>query len=333
MTSTLSIPDAPLEWAREKLANLSYSIRQEEIVLTTPWSKVVRFSTSSGTVYLKQTPATSFLSIEPKIIRLLFEQFHANVPHVIAINDECHCFLMNDCGKSLRSLLKSKFNPKLLSQAIEQYGAIQRSTEGHIETFLKLGIPDWRLDKLPALYNELISKTEFLISEGLTSKELNALQHLSTHFSEQCGLLSTYGIPETLGYHDFHDNNVLVDQSTEKLIFMDWSEVAIIHPFFSLQTCLQQSIKHHNVKEGDQTYRKLQETCLKNWSGLASKNQLSAAFDLAKQVYSIFSVQACYQFMVSVDLKAYKAYYADRPSKITENFKSYIALALGGNPL
>lgn len=314
-----------IEWAITCLVSLDYSIEQEpEYVLSTPWSSVYRFPTSKGDIYLKQTPPPIFLSSEPKIIRLLSEQFHANVPVVIAINDDHHCFLMKDAGKPLRQTLKSEFKPELLCQAIKQYAAIQRSTENHIETFLNMGIPDWRLDKLPILYDQMIEQTDFLKAEGLTDQELHALQSLSPQFSTQCELLSRHEIPSTLGFHDFHDNNVLIDTNTQKMTFVDWSETAIIHPFFSLYTCLQQSITHHGIQEGDQIYQKLQDACLENWLGIKTKDQLTQIFALAKQIVPIYGALACYQFMISVDLQAYKAYYSNRPSKITQYFKEYI---------
>ena len=314
-----------LKWATDCLASKGYSIEHSpEIVLSTPWSAVIRFSTSTGDVYLKQTPPSIFLSSEPKIIRLLSEQFHASVPVVIAINDDPHCFLMKDAGKPLRERLKIESRPELLCQAIKQYAAIQRSTEDCIETFLKLGVPDWRLGQLPILYDQMINQTNFLKEEGLTDEELQLLHELSPQFLAQCRLLSNYGIPETLGYHDFHDKNVLIDPNTKKMTFVDWGETAIIHPFFSLYTCLEQSITHHGVKEADQTYRKLQDACLENWLGLATKNQLLDTFILAKQVRPIYCILACYQFMMSVDLQAYKAYYPNNPSSISGSFREYI---------
>ena len=247
-----------LKWGTDCLVSNGYSIKHSpEIVLSTPWSTVIRFSTSTGNVYLKQTPQALFLSLEPKIIQLLAEKFHASVPVVIAINENLHCFLMKDAGKPLRETLKGEFKPDLLCQAIKQYAAVQRSTEDHIEMFLKLGILDWRLDKLPILYDQMLNKTDFLKAEGLTDQELQILQELSPRFLTQCKLLSNYGIPETLGYHDFHDKNILMDPNTKRMTFVDWGETAIIHPFFSLYTCLQQSITHHGVKEADQTYQKL----------------------------------------------------------------------------
>jgi len=316
-----------LEWATNFLTSNGYPIEQPaDAVLTTPWSVVMRFTTQKGIVHLKQSPSAEFLSSEPTIIRFLSEQLHANVPNVIGVNDELHCFLTKDAGEPLRKILKNEFNAELLSQAIIEYASILRSTERITEMFLDLGVPDWRLDKLPTLYDRLMAQSDFLESEGLTSQEIKILQSLSPQFLSQCKHLSSYGIPETLGYHDFHDNNVLIDPKTQKMTFADWGETAIIHPFFPLYTCLQQAIVHHGVKEGDETYQKLQNACLENWSTFESKKILFEIFALARLVVPFFGAMACYQFMMSVNLQAYKAHSSNRPSKITQYLKEYIGL-------
>jgi hypothetical protein len=312
-----------LKWGTDYLVANGYAIEKHpEILLSTPWSTVFRFSTSIGNVYLKETAPA--ISSEPQIFQLLSEQFHASVPVVIASNDELHCFLTQDAGKTLRETLKVDFKPELLCEAIKQFAAMQRSTEDSIEAFLQLGVQDWRLDKLPILYDQMISQTDFLKTEGLTVKELQILQGLSTQFTAQCTLLSKYGIPETFGIHDFHDNNILIDPSTKKLTFLDFGEANFFHPFFSLYTCLLQSIKHHGVKESDQTYQKLQDACFENWLGLAAKDQLLEVFILAKQLWPIYSALDCYRLMMSVDLQNYKSYFANRPSQLAAFLREYI---------
>lgn len=73
--------------------------------------------------------------MEPQIISILSKQFPANIPNLIASNESLHCFLMEDAGIRLRKFLKAEFSVELLSQAIQQYSAILRSTENDIETF------------------------------------------------------------------------------------------------------------------------------------------------------------------------------------------------------
>lgn len=312
-----------LKWGTDCLVANGYSIeRPPETVLSTPWSTMLRFSTPSGDFYLKQTPPA--ISKEPQIIQLLSEQFHASVPIVIASNNDLHCFMMQDGGKNLRSILKAEFKLDLLCQSIKEYASIQRSTEDHVENFFKLGVPDWRLAKLPSLYDEMVKQTDFLKADGVTDQELRRLQALSPQFLAQCELLSSYGILETIGIPDFNDNNTLFVSNTKRMTFIDWGEAAITHPFFSLYNILEQSIKHYDVKESDQIYNKLEDVCHENWLGLMTKKQLLEVSNLAKQLRIFYGILAGYRLMISVDLQALNTFYANNPNRLAKAFRKYI---------
>lgn len=314
-----------LQWGTNYLISKAYAIEHSpEIVLSTPWSTIIRFDTSKGIIFLKHTPPSLFLSLEPKIISMLSEKFSTDFPSLISVDDNLHCFLMNDAGEPLRKSLKMEFKVDLLCQAIHQYALIQRSTEKKIESFLTLGVPDWRLDKLPKLYDHLVNQTDFLKGEGITDNEVKTLQYLSPKFLEKCILLADYGILETLGRHDFHDNNILINPKTKKMTFIDLGESVVIHPFFPLYTCLRQATTHHGIKENDQIYQTLQNACFEKWLGLMTKKELQEAFILTKELWPLFSVLACYEHMMCVDLKAYRTHYANRPNKIVEYFKEHI---------
>jgi hypothetical protein len=315
-----------IKWATDYLVSKGYSLQSSpEIVVETPWSNVVRILTSKEAVYLKQTPPRLFL--EPKIMQLLTNQLHASVPTVITSNDDLYCFLMKDGGQSLRRYLKIDFQPNLLCQAIRQYTNIQRLTENHVGAFLELGVPDWRLDKLPNLYDQLINQTQFLKADGVTDEELQILQGLSIQVSEQCELLSQYQIPETLVQPDFNTNNTLFDPQAQKMTIVDLGEIVITHPFFSLHNFLLQATIHHGVKELDHTYHQLQNTYCESWLELATKKQLLEGFMLAKKLMPIYSALALYRLMTSIDLQAFKIYYANRPNRLAECIREYIALA------
>jgi aminoglycoside phosphotransferase (APT) family kinase protein len=189
---------------------------------------------------------------------------------------------------------------------------------------LILGVPDWRLDKFPKLYDHIIKQEEFLKADGMIDKELQILRDLSPQILEQCELLTKFQIPETLVQSDFHSNNILFDSNTQKMTFMDLGETVITHPFFSLHTFLRQAIIHHGVQERDQIYCQLQESCFENWVEL-SKNQLLEGFGLAKKLWPIYSALGAYRLMSGIDLQAFKAYYADRPHRLVGYFREYIS--------
>lgn len=311
-----------IRWATDCLIAQGYCIQHPpHIVVETPWSTVIRFSTSKNDMYLKQMPAS--ISLEPKVMQLLAAQCKACVPEVVAINEDLHCFLMKDAGETLREYLKTNFQPDLLNRAITEFTAIQRATENLLDSFLALGVPDWRLDKFPGLYDELITYEDFLKADGLTEKELQILQSLRPEILKQCELLSKYHIPETLVQSDFHSNNIVFHSGTQKLAYIDLGETVITHPFFSLHTFLRQAIIHHAVTEGDHIYLRLQDACFKNWSGL-SKQQVLKGFELTKKLWPVYSALGAYRLMSGVNLQAFKSYYAARPHRLAGYFRAYM---------
>lgn len=140
-----------IQWGCDTLLSHGYTLKNNtpEEVQNTPWSYVVRFATSDGYIYLKHTPA--LLALEPTITQILHDQFHASVPDIIAHNKQLNCFLMKDAGKPLREILKKEFDVILFCNAIDQFTSIQLSVADHVNIFLDIGVPDWRLNKLPDL--------------------------------------------------------------------------------------------------------------------------------------------------------------------------------------
>lgn len=279
-----------IEWSCEKLISLGYALKNQfpETVQNTPWSYVGRFLTSDGYIYLKHTPPQ--LSIEVSIIKLLHDQFKAPVPEVIAHNKKLNCFLMKDAGQSLRGLLKQQFDEDLLIKAIEQFTALQISVADNVNALLDIGVPDYRLDNLPELYLQLISKTDVLIADGLSETELDQLKDLHAIVLDTCKKLSTYAIKQTLVQPDFNDNNALINKHSGSITIVDLGEIVIAHPFFSLITFLFVIKKHHNLTESSDAYLRLKDTCFKPFN--LPKKALSEAMRLVQVLFFVYSALA-----------------------------------------
>ena len=254
-----------IEWARERLLSLGYNLKSTlpENVLNTPWSYVVRFETSDGTIYLKYTPEQ--ISLEAQIIQVLHDQFNASVPVVIAHNAELNSFLMKDAGQSLRSILKQKFDTELLCKAIDQFTSLQIAIADRVDVLLDIGVPNWRLDKLPGLYMQLLAPKALLIEDGLSEVELRECEALLPIISNLCKKLSGFIIKQSIVQPDFNDNNTLVDDVTQAITIIDLGELVISHPFFSLINCLHVIKKHHALTDKDDVYLKIKDACLKNY--------------------------------------------------------------------
>jgi len=156
---------------------------------------------------------------------------------------------------------------------MNEFTSIQLAFADQVDVFIDLGMPDWRLDKLPDLYQKLISQKDILIGDGLSEIEISELETLLPkvfHLSEE---LSQYSIKSTMVQPDFNENNILIGGKSKALTFIDLGEISISHPFFSLLNGLQQIRKHHALTEDDERYLRIQEACFKNYMNFESKKR------------------------------------------------------------
>jgi Phosphotransferase enzyme family len=311
-----------IQWGSQYLSSHGYSLKNNlpQTVQDTPWSYVVRFTTSDGYVYLKHTPA--MLALEATIIQTLRDQFHAPVPKVIAHNAELNCFLMEDAGKSLRGILKQKFDESLLCKAIDQFTLLQLAVADRVDIFLNIGVPDWRLDKLPDLYMQLLSQKDLLIEDGLSEIEIRKLEALLPTILNLCKKLSSYSIKQTIVQPDFNDNNSLVDEMTQEITIIDLGEIAISHPFFSLINYLYVIKKHHALTDEDDTYLRIKDACLKNFMDFESKKRLLDAFEIARILFFIYGALCSYRLMMACDKARFTSFFQrhGRPSMELKKF-------------
>ena len=312
-----------INWAADYLGSIGKSLLgPAKVIQETPWSNVIQLPTLCGYYYLKQ-PAP-LLAKEASVIRILERQFNVNVPFVEAINDELHCFIMKDAGVTLRHYINEENKSGLLCQAIKEFTAFQRVIESSLHSFLKLGLPDWRLHQLLNSYKEIINDKEFLKADGVTNQELDKLKNLTPLIAEQLQELSKYDIPETVVQPDFNTNNILINPQTKQLTIIDLGELAISHPFFSLHNFLFTTLTHHDVHEQDPIWKKMVKTSIKSWSDLWPQKKLLAGYALSKKLWPIYFVCVNYHFMHSVDLQALNSWYVNKPNRLANTFRLYM---------
>jgi hypothetical protein len=214
------------------------------------------------------------------------------VPTVIAHNPELHCFLMKDAGTSLRSILKKKFDTDLLCKAIEQFTDLQITVADHVDAFIDIGVPDWRLNKMPDLYSQAILQKDLLMADGLSALEVNELEKLHQKITDLCQKLSGYVIKQTIVQPDFNDNNTLIDDQSKAITIIDLGEICISHPFFSLLNCLHVIKKHHGLTNEDAAYLKAKDACLKNYMKFESKKNVEDALEIANVLWFVYGLLA-----------------------------------------
>lgn len=293
-----------IEWASSYLASHGYTIQKTEEVQMTPWSEVIRFVTDKDYIYLKKTPPQ--IAIEVDIIELLHNQFHVSVAKIISHNPELNCFLMHDAGKTLREILKKQFDVNLACKAVEQFTAMQLSTADHVDLLIKIGVPDWRLEKIPFLFEAFLLQKNILIADGVSENEIAELKSLMPTVTDLCQKLTEYPIKQTIVQPDFNDNNTLIN-SSQQMTIIDLGEISITHPFFSVINFLFQMKKHHGLKETDNDYQLIKDACLKKF------NNVAGAFEIANKLWLVYGVIAYYRLMVACGVEKVLAF---QPGKL-----------------
>jgi len=235
-------------WIAQAQAWIKQSLAVSGCVLTGPidqfhvriWSTVMRVPTDSGILYFKacepliEARLTSFLSaIQPE-----------NLPDLVAVDPERGWMLMRDAGPMLRTYLKSPADLHMLEPALVRFADLQMAVSGQPEQFLSMGAQDRRLERLPAMFETMLSEAEILRlgeADGLNAGQHRQLLATLPRYREMCQELQTYQVPQTLHHDDFHDGNIFVSGAPgrRRFVFSDWEESSVAHPFFSMMLCLR----------------------------------------------------------------------------------------------
>lgn len=281
-----------MEWG---VKILNEPIIRTTLITQTPWSTVLKIETPHSIVYLKQTPSDLF--IEAEIIKLCRDVCKiTHIPEVIATNKNLHCFLTKDAGNPLREILKQQFDENLFCKAVCEFNAMQLIAADYVDMFLDIGVPDWRLEKLPELYSQLLLEKDILMADGLTEREISQLEGFSQKISTLCKKLSEYPIKQTIIQPDFNDNNILIDSRRTNFTIIDLGEIVISHPFFSLVNCLQQIKKHHALTEDNDTYQRIKDAYLKNYL-IESPQHLTQVFEQVQLLWPVYWSLANHRLM------------------------------------
>lgn len=294
--SQLESHDTIISWAKKVLNPSTF---ESELIVETSWSSVVKINAGAEPVYLKQTPRDLFL--EAEIIKLLCAGGIKAIPQIIADNKNEHCFLMKKCGDvTLRDYFDGNLQLDILKQAIVSYKNLQQSTVKCVDKLLAIGVPDWRLDKFPGLYNELIRNTEYLDDNNVTIEQQRQLHQYKDRVKNLCAELATFRIAETLNHSDFHDNNILYDNTNKTTAIIDLGETAINHPLFSLHACIEAVKNRYHLTEDSAEYKLLQQCAFDGF--LDDKQKFDRAIEIITQLFPVYLLFTQKRFLDAIHM-------------------------------
>jgi hypothetical protein len=289
-----------------------------------PWSSVLHVPTNEGMLFFKATAAETIY--EAALTQKLAGWYPDRMPELVAVDAAQGWMLMRDGGEPLRTAIRATQDVKHWTPVIALYAELQIGVVKYVPDLLALGVPDWRLARLPGLYVDLLSDTDALRLEqedGLSAEEFQRVKDLTARFAGICSELAGIGIPETINHGDFHDGNVLVRDG--RVTLFDWGDGNITHPFVTLRTFFV-SIEN-SLKLDDYAFtpemQDLLLVYLEPWQRFASKEALLSAYSLSRCVATVVKTLAWHQTVSRLEEGPQREKYA---GIVPELFREFIFL-------
>jgi hypothetical protein len=238
-----------------------------EVAHERPWSTVLRVPLADDVAWFKAcAPVQAF---EPRLSARLFARWPDRVAEVLGHDEARAWLLLADGGTPVRELGNP---PEAWLAALPSYAELQRGEATQADDHLAHGVPDLRVARLPARYEDLLRH-----ELPLEHEEVMRLGAFGPRFAELCDELITYGIPETIQHDDLHLANLYVKGETLRVL--DWGDSSISHPFVSLVVTFRFLEEWNELRRGDPWFTRLRDAYLEPWG-----QGLIAAFDLAVRV-------------------------------------------------
>jgi hypothetical protein len=225
------------------------------------------------------------LNFEPALTAFLTRLRPDLSPDLLATDLNRGWMLMLDSGEPLRTFIRSEKSLLRWREILPLFTGLQKEMISHSAEILALGIFDRRLGKLPGLFAGLITnRAAMLIGQpgGLSVDEYTRLQSAGQNFESMCAELASFQIPATLHHDDFHDGNLFLQNG--RVIFTDWGESALAHPFFSLVVLLRGASNSLDLEEDAPELDQMREWYLSGWTDTLPIAELRRAARLAERL-------------------------------------------------
>jgi hypothetical protein len=306
------------EWIEDRLVPRGLTISGKlEPVHIRPWSTVIKVPTVTGDVWFKANGGAT--RYEPRLMVALARWTTGRVLTPLAIDADRGWSLLPDGGRTLRSVRADLASwPEML----RQYGALQRETIPLAPDLIAMGVPDLRPATTPGLLADLLSRPDELRigeTDGLSAQTYARLQSTLPEFTEWCAELEAAGIPPMVQHDDLHDANVFVDG--ERLIFFDWGDASVGHPFSSLLVSLNVARHRFELPPGDAALLRLRDTYLEPWTEDHDREDLIRAVSLAVKIGTVGRALAWRRSLIGSGAAAWQEYGDAIPGWLAELFE------------
>lgn len=283
-------------WMTDCLVHLGLQITGSVQQFRAGWpvSSILRVATASGQAWLKagyQKPPG-----EARLVPELASRWPQWVAQPLAAEPRRNWLLMRDYG--------IKKNNRATADRYAEFASalatFQHEAAGELQTWRKLGCPEipvGHLLKAEGEDEDLIARLEPLLSNGrraLDDGEMSRLREAAEAAGQAGERLEHSGLANTLCPLDYVPENWFVEDDQCRVL--DWSDVAITHPFMAICRTLERLEAPIHLSESEAG---LAESCAEAYleaygsssAGEASREDLESA----RAVYPLFKLRAMAQ--------------------------------------
>jgi hypothetical protein len=223
-------------------------------------------------VFAHELPLTAWLS----------GQFPDYFPQVLALEPDRGWMLLNDHG---RRNLETVQDIGMWEMTLRVLARLQVRLSDDLHDLVALGVPAQTLDDLGGYLDTLLADEDALrIGGQLDDDAIAQLHELAPRLKTLCAEFAACGIPHSLEHGDFYPGQVLVQG--DRVIFIDWSDSTIAHPFFSYAS-LENYVVNEMPHFTQDTLSRLQAAYLEPWREFAEDAVLQRAVTLARPLAAL----------------------------------------------
>jgi hypothetical protein len=224
-----------------------------EVAHERSWATVLRVPVAGGPVWFKACAAVQ--AFEPRLTASLFERWPDRVSEVLAHDADRGWLLLADGGAPVAERGNP---PEAWLAALPRYAELQRGEAAHASDHLGQGVPDLRVETLPARFDELLRR-----KLPLDDAEVGRLRGFAPRFDELCHDLATRGVPSSIQHDDLHHGNLY--ERDGRFRVLDWGDSSVSHPFASLVVTFRFLEETTKLPPGDPWFTRLRDAYLEPW--------------------------------------------------------------------
>jgi hypothetical protein len=200
-------------------------------------------------------------AFEPRLTAALFDRWPDRITEVIAYDVDRHWLLLADAGRQLRD---RRNPPEVWLDLLPRYSELQRGEATRASEHVAHGVPDLRVETLPARYEDRLLRPQLPIGDT----DRDRLRQFAPRFARLCDELAEAAIPASVQHDDLHASNISL--AGEHVRIIDWGDASISCPFASLVVTFRFLEETNGLAPDDPWFARLRDAYIEPWGpGLA----------------------------------------------------------------